>query len=295
MKERHQVILNEVVKAYLETGQPVGSRMLSTSAELALSSASIRNAMNELERLGMLYAPHTSAGRIPTDMGLRYFVDSLMIVSPDIRRQAEQMVASRLEALTVDDVLHRASDELAKLTHYAGLVSVAERGFSRIHKIELVPISSEKVLAVIVSEQGEVQNRLISRGSDLSDSRLPEISRRLSEILSGCEISQAKQRLLHAMEDDRLRIRGLTDELVQWADAPAADQTDLFVSGQRQLLDVPELSVVDTIRSLLTAFDEKETLLRLVTEMTQDASGVKVFIGSEHALVNMDQVSVVLA
>jgi len=296
LKERYDIILSEVVRSYLNSGQPVGSRILSDQCDLGLSPASIRNVMSDLEHMGMLYAPHTSAGRVPTDAGLRYFVDSLMVADANLRDHFDKAVANDLlPAKDTDDVLHRASDELARLTHFTGLVSVHEPDFARIRKIELVPVSSEQVLAVIVSDEDKVQNRLLPREASISDGRLAEITYRLNEMLVNCDLDQVRARLRREMETDRLRVRKLLDGLMQWAEEPARAQEDLFVSGQRHLLEVPELSVIETVCSLLTAFEEKQTLLRLISEVEGASRGVKVFIGREHAMVNMEQVSVVLA
>ncbi|ATX79240.1 heat-inducible transcription repressor HrcA [Mariprofundus aestuarium] len=296
MKDRHEHILGEVVRAYLNTGQPVGSRTLSEQGELGLSPASIRNVMAELERQGLLASPHTSAGRVPTDIGLRYFVDSLMAVDPEVNKQLENSVAGHLSSTPERNILlKRATDELANLTHFAGMVWVREQGFNRINRIELVPVSSEKLLAVIVTDSGEVQNRLIARPRNFSDVALHEISVRLNELLSGCNLEEVRLRLQREMESDRLRVRHLLGDLKRWADAPTEGQTDMFVSGQRQLLEMPEFAVVDTIRSLMSAIEDRQQLLHLVEQVEREESGVKVFIGSEHALVNMEQVSVVLS
>jgi heat-inducible transcriptional repressor len=252
--------------------------------------------MAELERMGLLCSPHTSAGRKPTDMGLRYFVDSLMVVDADLRRKLESEVQHQLQAeQDVSRLLQRATSELATLTHFAGLVSVREQGFDRISRIELVPVSSDQLLAVIVSTRGEVQNRLIPRGELQERQQVEQAARRLSELLCDCSMEDVRKRLLNEMEHDRLRIRRLLQELKQWADNPIQSQTDLFMSGQRQLLEMPEFGVIETVRSLLTTFEEKKDLLRLVDEVEQTETGVKIFIGSEHALVDMEEVSVVLS
>jgi len=296
MKERHEHILGEVVRAYLDTGSPVGSRLLSEQGELGLSPASIRNVMNDLEKMGLLYAPHTSAGRVPTDTGLRYFVDSLMVVDPDMRQTMEHAISDHLhDGTDRQALLQRATSELASLTHFAGLVSVRERGVRRIQRLELIPVSSEKVLAVIVTDSGEVQNRLLARPEKIGDVELHQVAVRLNELLRDCELSEARRRLRLEMESDRLRVRQLLQDLKRWADAPTQNQADLFVSGQRQLLEMPEFGVIDTVRSLMTAIEEKGRLLDLVAQVEQEKSGVKVFIGSEHALVHMEQVSVVLS
>lgn len=296
MKEREEHILGLIVRSYLETGQPVGSRALAEQGELGLSPASIRNVMAELERQGMLYSPHTSAGRVPTDSGLRYFVDALMTVDPDLPEQLERAVARDLAEVSDQlALLQRATDELASLTHFAGMVWVRERRPSSIRRIELVPVSTERVLAVIVSDQDVVQNRLLLRPSGIGDDQLHRLSLKLTELLGRCNLEDAIHRLRREMEHERLQVRRLLEDLNRWANAPTESQSDLFVSGQRQLLEVPELAVIDTVRSLMATIEEKEQLLQLVEQVERDATGVKVFIGSEHALVNMEQVSVVMS
>lgn len=296
MKERHEYILGEVVKAYLDTGKTVGSRMLSEQMDVGLSPASIRNAMADLERMGLLCSPHTSAGRKPTDDGIRYFVDSLMTVDSELEKRLTASAESNLRpGAELNRVLQQATEELTSLTHFAGLVSVHEPDFIRIKKIELVPISSEQILAVIISNEGEVQNRLVHRTDSMSDEKLHEISRQLSELLSQCDLQQARERLSIEINQDRLKIRQLLEELKQWTENPTEGKSELILSGQSQLLKMPEFGVIETVRSLFTAFEEKEDLLKLVEEVERSERGVKVFIGHEHALVDMEEVSVVLS
>ena len=283
------------MKAYLDSGQPVGSRFISEQTDLDLSPASIRNVMGDLEKMGLLSSPHTSAGRMPTDYGLRYFVDSLMVVDSNFRHRLESEVSSHLgEPGSTELILKRATDELSQLTQFAGLVSVSEPGFSRIRKVELMPVSSEQVLAVIVSENDEVQNRLFPREKHMTPEMLQEASRQLSELLNQCDFAEARRRLSLEMESDRLHISSLLRKLKQWADETPSSQRDLFVRGQSKLLEMPEFSVIDTVRALMTEFEDKRNLMRLIEHVEQSDSGVKVFIGSEHTLVHMEQVSVVM-
>jgi len=296
MKERHEQILGEVVRSYLDTGQPVGSRTVAEQGGLDLSPASIRHVMADLEKQGLLCSPHTSAGRVPTDTGLRYFVDMLMVMDTDMQQAMEQVVSGRLShAEGQQRLLKCATDELANLTHFAGLVWVHEQGVHQIHKLELVPISSERLLAIIITDSGEVQNRLIRRPAKIGEDELHRISIRLNDLLRDCALTEARRRLQHEMESDRMHIGRLLEDLKRWTEAPTKRQDDMFVSGQRQLLEIPEFGVIDTVRSLLTTFEEKEQLLRLVEQVEHEERGVKVFIGSEHALVDMEQVSVVLS
>lgn len=296
MKERHEYILGEVVKAYLDTGKTVGSRMLSEQGEIGLSPASIRNAMADLERMGLLCSPHTSAGRKPTDDGIRYFVDSLMTVDSELEKRLIASAESNLHSgVELNKVLQQATEELTSLTRFAGLVSVHEPDFKRIKNIELVPISSEQILAVIISSEGEVQNRLVRRTDTMSDDKLHEISSQISALLSQCDLKEARERLAREIHQDRLKIRQLLEELKQWTENPTEGKTDLIFSGQSQLLKMPEFGVIETVRSLFAVFEEKEDLLKLVKEVERSEHGVKVFIGQEHALVDMEEVSVVLS
>lgn len=293
---RHNRILGWIVRLYLQTGEPVGSLTLSGRPGLKLSSASIRKVMSALEAMGLLYSPHTSAGRVPTDLGLRYFVDTLMTSNELQRYQVEETLAEDIEAATgVHEMMHRASRDLANQTHFAGMASIRESGFDRISKVELIPVSAHQILVVIISSLGDVHHQLMPRDAALSDARLAEISYQLSELLMDCSLSEARVRLRHEMEVDRLRIRRLILSLSHWADLSSENETELYVSGQKQLLDIPELSVVDTVRSLLVALDDKKSLMELIEKVEKTDTNVQVFIGSEHALVHMEEVSVVLA
>ncbi len=293
---RHNRILGWIVRFYLQRGEPVGSRTLSDISGLKLSSASIRKVMSALEAMGLLYSPHTSAGRVPTDLGLRYFVDTLMTTNEPLRYQLEETLVEDIEAATgVHEIMHLASKELANQTHFAGMASIRETGFDRISKVELIPVSARQILAVIISSLGDVHHQLLPRDATLSDARLAEISYLLSELLTDCSLSEARVRLRHEMEVDRLRIRKLIRSLSRWADTSSENEAELYVSGQKQLLDIPELGVVDTVRSLLVAFDDKKSLMHLIDKVEQAGTNVQVFIGGEHALVHMEQVSVVLA
>jgi len=296
LTDRHQTILAEIVREYLATGQPVGSKKLAEVCDLGLKSASIRNLMCDLERMGLLHAPHTSAGREPTDLGLRYFIDSLMEVDKSVGKQVNATLAAHLDgSMDVDGVLQQASDELAQLTHFAGLVSVSDRSADRIQHVEMVPVASDRILMVIVMECGSVRQCMLARPLNLSDSGLSEISRRLAELLVNCDLIEARQRLQHEMQTDHLRIRGLIAELTRWATVAAGQEQDLFISGQGQLLDIPEFGVVETLRSLLSAFEEKQALLGLIEQVEHSDSETRVFIGAEHSLLHMEDVSMVLA
>lgn len=296
LNERLDRVLALLVKAYLKSGQPVGSRYLAETGGLGLSAASIRNAMHTLEKLGYLYSQHTSAGRIPTDKGLRRFVDVLMEIDEADRWRVERRVSEDLSKVEgEEELILTVGEELARLSRYAGLVAFKESGALQIRRIELLPVSSEQLLAVIITEDGRTQNKLLKRPRSCTDDNFAMLSHELTRLVTDHGLAEAKARLLCEMVDTRHRMRGLINELIEWAEASLRPKADVVVRGQRQLLDVPELTVIDTLRSLLTAFEEKVALLDLIAEMEHEERGVKAFIGSEHALVNMEQVSFVLA
>ncbi|MBF0281662.1 MAG: heat-inducible transcription repressor HrcA [Zetaproteobacteria bacterium] len=294
MKERHEYILGEVVKAYLDTGLAIGSRTLSEMTHLKLSPASIRNTLADLEKMGLLFAPHTSAGRKPTDLGLRYFVDSLMVMDEAIETQVLSAMQYH-DDVDADRLLKRASEDLSQLTKFAGMVLVPETSFSRVAKLEMVSISDEQILVVIVSESGEVQNRLVRRPSGLSDAGLREMSRRMNDLLQHCSLEEICLQLEKEVREDRLQISQMLGDLQKWAQPQGAKRVpQLLLSGQSKLFNAPEIGVIETIRSLFSAFEEKEDLLHLL-EQVEKSEGVKVFIGSEHAMVDMQEVSMVFS
>jgi len=292
---RNNRVLTWVVRLYLQTGVPVGSGSVSKKCGLNLSPASIRKVMAHLEESGMLYAPHTSAGRAPTDLGLRYFVDVLMTAGESIEDQIEKTIADKIMVSDAQEVIQETSKKLANLTHFAGLGIIHGQNFTRINKIELIPVSAQQVLAVIISNHGHVHHQLLMRDALMSDARLNEITCFLSEMLTGCSLSEARSRLQHEMETDRLRIRRLIRGLTLWTGKSGRNSAKMFVSGQKQLLDIPELGVIDTVRSLLVAFEDKKVFMRLIDQVERTSGDVRVFIGSEHALLHMEQISVVLA
>ncbi len=296
MKARQEKILAEVVRCYLDSGRPVPSGMIARRQGVGLSPASVRNVMSELERLGLLFQPHTSSGRVPTDAGLRYFVDRLMVMDEGLKQSLERIVTLYLRSETEQEaLLRRATDELATLTRFAGLVWVRRPLPRRIRRLELVPVGSECVLALIVTDSGRVRNRLLHRSPRLDDRGLERLSVRLNTMLQNCSLKEARLRLQQEMRSDQLHIRRLLADLKKWTDAPIDEQEDVIVSGQRQLLNMPEFGVSEAMRSLLAALEEKEQLLRLVTQVEREENGVRVFIGREHALDDMEQAAVVLA
>ncbi|WP_425407043.1 heat-inducible transcriptional repressor HrcA [Hwanghaeella sp.] len=296
---RSREILRLVVEGYVETGEPVGSRTLSRKMEQNISPATIRNVMADLEDAGLLYAPHTSAGRLPTEMGLRLFVDGLLQVgnlSADERTQIEAQCESSGKSVT--QVLEEASGMMSGLSRMAGLVA-APTGNGRLRHIEFVSIGPGRALVVMVSEGGLVENRIVEMPAGVPASALIEAGNYLSSRIAGRTLDEAKKLIAEEIAANRAEVDELTGKVVEQGLATWANSVDgkgvLIVSGQANLLeDVSGLADLEHIRALFAALERKETLLNLV-DAARAADGVQVFIGAQNELFTLSGCSVIIA
>ena len=301
---RSSAILRSIVEEYVANGEPVGSRTLSRRLPMALSPATIRNVMADLETAGLLFAPHTSAGRLPTDLGLRLFVDGLLehggLTEEDRVRIAERCAAA---GRSIEDVLEEASTMLAGLSQAAGLV-LAPKTDVAIRHIEFVALGPGRVLVVLVGADGQVENRVVEAPSGLPPSALTQASTYLNSRLSGRTLSDARKIVEEEIAAHRTELDALTEKVVEaglatWSGAPgeagAVKGGNLIVRGQARLLaDVHALERLNTIRGLFERLEAKETMVRLL-ELAQRAEGVQIFIGSGSGLFEMSGCSVIVA
>jgi len=298
LNQRSREILRLVVDAYLETGEPIGSRTLSKRLSVTLSPATVRNAMADLEDAGLLFAPHTSAGRLPTEAGLRLFIDGILEVGDltnDERRDIESRCAA--EGTSVERLLERVSTTLSGLSGCAGLV-MAPKTESPLRHIELVNLSPGRALVVLVTETGVVENRIIETPPGVAPSTLVEASNYLSARLVGRSIDEARDEILAELEAHRAELDELTTRVVEsglatWAGG--GDVGSLIVRGQANLLDdVHAVSDLEHIRTLFATLETKETMLRVLS-MVDTAEGVQIFIGSSNDLFNVAGCSLVVS
>lgn len=298
LNERSREVFRHLVEAYVETGQPVGSRTLARRLDSRLSPASIRNVMADLEDAGLLYAPHTSAGRLPTEAGLRIFVDGLLelgSLTADERASIEGRCTAQGRSL--QDVLREASTMLSGLSRCAGVV-IAPKLEAPLKQIEFVPLAPGRALVIIVTESGLVENRVLELGSDLPASALTEASIFLSMRLKGRTIAQARDEILTEIDERRAELDELTQKVVQaglatWAggNGPSA----LIVSGRANLLDdVHAMADLERIRRLFDDLESRQDALKFM-ELTQGAEGVRIFIGSENKLFAQAGCSLIVA
>lgn len=297
LNKRSIEIFRELVDAYVETGEPVGSRTLSRRLKTSLSPATIRNVMADLEEAGLLYAPHTSAGRLPTEAGLRFFVHGLLEVgdlSEGDRSYIEQRCTNA--GRKVDDVLEEATSMLSGLSKCAGLV-LAPKTESPLKHVEFVSLNAGRAILVLITEDGVVENRLIEIPIGIPSTVLIEASNYLNNRLTGRTLTDAKRMVFEELKQHKAHLDTLTAKVVEtgigvWSEG---DKGSLIVKGQSNLLNnVTVMEELDNIRDLFTVLDTKETLVQLL-DASIKAEGVQIFIGAENNLFSLSGCSMVVA
>ncbi|MBI4986220.1 MAG: heat-inducible transcriptional repressor HrcA [Rhodocyclales bacterium] len=295
LDKRAQTLLKTLIEHYIAEGQPIGSRTLSKHSGLELSPATIRNVMSDLEEMGFIASPHTSAGRIPTARGYRLFVDTLLTVRP----LAQKELSNIKEAIQPDQplrLLNHASQLLSELTHFAGVVIAPRRQQPRIRQIEFVSLSEKRILLIIVSAEGEVQNRILFTQRPYTPSELVEAANYLNQNCLGLDFEQIRGRLhdeLRQLSSDMSELMAAALEV--GSEATANSGAQYLVSGEKNLLDVDDLSSnMARLRQLFALFEQRTTLAQLL-ELSNRADGVQVFIGGESGIAPLDECSVVAA
>jgi heat-inducible transcriptional repressor len=293
LNERSREIFKRIVETYLETGEPVGSRNLSRALPMTLSPASVRNVMSDLESLGLIYAPHTSAGRLPTQTGLRLFVDGLLEIG-DITEAERNQIEARMVAggrrRGVQDFLAEAGEMLSGLSRCAGVV-LAEKQSKTLRQVEFVNLGEGKALAVLVSEDGDVENRIVTLPEGLPLASLNEATNYINARIAGQTLAEARTRIEAEIEArraqlDELTARVVTEGLATWSGG-GADRQSLIVCGHAHLLeDVKAMEDLERVRLLFEDLDAKKDLIQLMG-LAERAEGVRIFIGSENKLFSL--------
>ncbi len=300
LNERSREIFRVIVESYISTGEPVGSRNLSRFLPMSLSPASVRNVMSDLEHLGLIYAPHTSAGRLPTQTGLRLFVDGLLEIgdlTDDERRKIEAQIAVKRQK-PVDQVLSEAGEMISGLSHCAGLV-LCDKQDMRLKHIEFVPLEPGKALVVIVGEDQAVENRVIAVPRGLPASALTEASNYLNHHIRGLTIGEAKSRIEADLTKARAELDQLTKKVIEaglatWSGAQGGRKS-LLVRGQANLLkDLAAIEDLERIRQLFDDLESKRELTQLLG-LADKGDGVHIFIGSENKLFSLSGSSLIVA
>ncbi|MEP7180562.1 MAG: heat-inducible transcriptional repressor HrcA [Betaproteobacteria bacterium] len=294
LDRRAQHLLKALVERYVAEGLPVGSRVLSKQSGLELSPATIRNVMADLEELGYISSPHTSAGRIPTPKGYRFFVDSLMVVQPlgevEIHRLEGEFSADRPQQL-----VSAAASLLSQLTHFAGVVMTPKRREASFRHLEFLGLSERRVLLIIVTNEGDVQNRILHTDRAYSQGQLVEATNFFNRHYAGQPFGAVRTLMAEELASLRTDIVGLMAAAVEVSGAALVEDEVLVVTGERNLLSATDLaSNMDRLRRLFDLFEQKTSLLHLL-DASQRAQGVQIYIGGESGLVPLDECSVVTA
>ena len=301
LNERSREIFRLIVESYLATGEPVGSRNLSRILPMTLSPASVRNVMSDLERLGLIYAPHTSAGRLPTEIGLRFFVDALMQIgdlTETDRKAIEAQVAASGEAKSLEAVLTEASGLLSGLSRAAGVVLTAKSN-QRLKHVEFVRLEPERALVVLVGEDGQVENRVLKVPIGLPTSALTEASNFVNARIRGRTIAEVKTEMEQRLKEGQAELDQLTQKIIaaglaSWSGGES-DERKLIVRGQAHLLD--DLKAVADLERVRLLFDDLETRREVIDLLgrAEQAEGVRIFIGSENKLFSLSGSSTIVA
>ena len=299
LNKRSLDIFRHIVEAYVDTGEPVGSRTVSRRLNGKLSPATVRNVMSDLEEIGLLHAPHTSAGRLPTDSGLRLFVDGLLEVG-NLSEEERQTVERHCQRQnqTVEDVLTEATTMLSGLSSCAGVVVAPHTEAATFSHVEFVPLSRERALVVLVGANGTVENRVIDLPRGLVHAQLTHATNFLNARLPGRSLDEVRTLVQHELEAHTAELDELTARVVAAGLATKAGDNregTLIVRGYANLLkDLSAVQDLERIRSLFELLETKRDLMRLV-ELTQDAEGVRIFIGAEHELFGLSECAAVVA
>ena len=293
LDKRAQVLLKTLVERYIAEGQPVGSRTLSRHSGLDLSPATIRNVMSDLEELGLIASPHTSAGRVPTPLGYRFFVDSLLVV-----RQLDSGELHQLEDQLHPDnpqrAIKAASQLLSQLTSFAGIVMTPRRRALSFRQIEFLRLSEKRILLIVVTPEGDVQNRILFTERDYSPAELVSAANFINQNYSGHSFEDIRQRLHEELREIRQDLMSLMSVALEASSSAVAEENEQYViSGERNLFSVQDLSQdMGRMRQLVELFERKTSLVQIL-DLSLRGEGVQIFIGGESGVAAPDEVSVV--
>jgi heat-inducible transcriptional repressor len=295
LSDRMKRVLEIIVEDYITSAEPVGSKAVSMESALLLSPASIRGVMAELEEMGLVYQPHTSAGRIPTEKGFRFYVDFIVDVH-ELGDRERQLIRSRFASLQTEtgELFREASRILSSSSRHLGVVWAPRTDLVVLQHIEFVKLKKHLILALLVSTSGMVQNRIVEVEEDYSQSDLDSFSEYLNGLLSGLTLRQVREKILEQMRLEKMAYDHLFDEALKLSQKALSSvgDADVFIDGRTNILEEPEFSSLSQMRDLFRAFEEKATMIRLL-DTCLEPQGVKIAIGSESQIREMETCSLI--
>lgn len=294
LNERSKQILEAIIEDYIITAEPVGSRTITRRHPFALSPATVRNVMSDLEEMGFLASPHTSAGRVPTDKAYRFYVDSLLAVRQVSRSERDEIRRRcRINGRDIGSVLRDTSKMLSYISNYMGVVVAPRFTAAVLQQIEFVQLSGRRILVILVAQSGTVQNKIIESDEDISADDLNRMTNYLNGLLQGLTIAQIKSRIVEEMENEKTRYDRLMAKALALSQQTVGDgDSEIFLEGRVNIMDVPEFADIGRMKEIFRAFEEKNQLVNLLNRC-MDADGINIFIGSESRVSQMSDISLI--
>ena len=298
LNDRAAILLKQLVASYIDDGQPVGSRQLAQDAGLDISSATIRNVMSGLEKKGLVVAPHTSAGRIPTEQGLRLFVDSLLEVQPIEDRHIAQLQQQLDPDMEMNELVSHASQLVSEMTQMAGIVSVPKQTNAKLRHIEFLPLPDKRILAILVTNEKDVQNKVLHLDREYSTDELQHAANFLNQQFTGQDINEVREHLIKDLENTRQNVDAVMKTAVEVASKALSndelDPPEFIVQGEKNLVRYNDNTDREQLQHLFEIFDRKREMLGLFDRCVHN-EGVKIFIGHEAGFEGFGDCSVITA
>ena len=300
LNTRQELLLKALVESFISDGQPVGSTKLSKASDIGISSATIRNVFVDLEDLGYIYSPHKSAGRVPTELGYRMFVDKMIKVQPVNSQLIKKLKLNLTQGIERKNIVKNTNEILSNITGLTGIISLPTHQNTELKQIDFLKLSDNKILAILINKNNNVENKVINLEKSYSSSELQEASNYLNTIISGQSILHIRKILLNELDDMRKDMNSIMSSAITFGKKLFLDTNeeqendDLFVSGQTRLMNCKELYDIEKLKTLFEAFSEKNNILHLL-DKSISSDGVKIFIGAESGYNVLDDCSVISA
>ena len=300
LNSRQELLLKALVESFISDGQPVGSTKLSQTQNIAISSATIRGVFGDLEDLGYIYSPHKSAGRVPTALGYRMFVDKMVKVQPVDIDLIQKLKINLSKDQERKSIIKKTNEVLSSITELTGIISLPTQKNAELKQIDFLKLSDDKILAILINKNNDVENKIINLERIYSSSELQEASNYLNAIISGQSVLHIRKILLNELEEMRKDMNSIMSSAITFGKKlfldtdDLNDDSDLLVTGQTRLMNCKELSDIDTLKTLFEAFSEKNNILHLL-DKSISSDGVKIFIGAESGYNVLDDCSIVSA
>jgi heat-inducible transcriptional repressor len=300
LNSRQELLLKALVESFISDGQPVGSTKLSQTQNIAISSATIRGVFGDLEDLGYIYSPHKSAGRVPTELGYRMFVDKMVKVQPVDINLIKKLKINLTKDHERKSIIKKTNEILSSITELTGIISLPTQKNAELKQIDFLKLSDDKILAILINKNNDVENKIINLDRVYSPSELQEASNYLNTIISGQSALHIRKILLNELDEMRKDMNSIMSSAITFGKKlfldtdDVNDESDLLVTGQTRLMNCKELSDIDTLKTLFEAFSEKNNILHLL-DKSISSNGVKIFIGAESGYNVLDDCSIVSA